>query len=94
MDSSEYRIRLENQMKGGLIWFYWIAGLSFINLIIFILGSNINFADELGITQVINVIFQENILAIIWIISGYLAKLKLDSLMKNTKVSNIEQKII
>ena len=44
-----------NQLKGGASWFYWIAGLSLINSLIILAGSDWNFLIGLGLTQVIDV---------------------------------------
>jgi len=49
-------IRLHQQAAGGARWFYWIAGLSFINAIIHAGGSTATFLIGLGITQVISAI--------------------------------------
>ena len=35
----EARMRIENQLKGGSGWFYWIAGLSLVNSIIGVIGK-------------------------------------------------------
>jgi hypothetical protein len=50
----EAKLRLESQLKGGASWFYWIAGLSLINSIMFMTGSTFGFIFGLGITQVID----------------------------------------
>ena len=52
------RMNIENRHKNGANWFYWIAGLSLINSIIFLSGSNWNFVIGLGITQLIDGIGQ------------------------------------
>lgn len=44
----------QNQMKGEANWFYWIAGLSFINAAILYFGINWNFFLGMGITHVVN----------------------------------------
>ncbi len=38
-------------MKSGANWFYWIAGLSVVNTIIYISGSDWSFLAGLGLTQ-------------------------------------------
>ena len=48
------KVKLENQQKGGASWFYWIAGLSFINSIIILFNGSLNFVVGLGITQVVD----------------------------------------
>lgn len=45
---------LAAQARSGASWFYWIAGLSIVNTIIFATGSNWSFFAGLGITQVID----------------------------------------
>lgn len=50
----EERLKLESVFKGGASWFFWIAGLSLINSIIFLSGGQWNFIVGLGITQIID----------------------------------------
>lgn len=45
---------LRAQMQSGARWFYWIAGLSLINSIASVSGSNWSFMAGLGITQLIS----------------------------------------
>jgi len=45
--------------KGGANWFYWIAGLSIVNSLIFLFGGNWSFFAGLGITQIIDVIVDQ-----------------------------------
>jgi hypothetical protein len=47
-------LELEQRAKSGANWFYWIAGLSMVNSIILMAGSNINFCIGLGMTQLID----------------------------------------
>jgi len=47
-------LALENQIKGGTSWFFWIAGLSILNSIIFFTGGSITFVVGLGATQIID----------------------------------------
>src|ERR1044071_6443875 len=42
---------LEKQLKGGGSWFYWIAGLSLVNSVLALSGSETRFILGLGITQ-------------------------------------------
>ena len=42
------------RVKRGANWFYWIAGLSVVNSIMFIAGANFQFVVGLGVTQIIN----------------------------------------
>jgi hypothetical protein len=46
--------QLQNRAKSGANWFYWIAGASIVNTIIFLFDGNLNFIVGLGIVQVIN----------------------------------------
>lgn len=55
----EEEIKLKNQMKSGLNWFYWIAALSIINSVLFFTNKNLSFVAGLGITQIIDAIFNE-----------------------------------
>jgi len=59
--NKEYEIAYQTvaQAKSGASWFYWIAGLSLINSIIFLSGGNWGFFAGLGITQVIDAIVLE-----------------------------------
>jgi hypothetical protein len=59
MDESkqiEEKLKLENQFKGGVGWFYWIAGLSIINTAIMLFGGKWSFIVGLGVTQVIDAV--------------------------------------
>lgn len=49
------RTELEQRMKSGANWFYWIAGLSLVNSVIFALGSTVSFLGGLGFTLVMDV---------------------------------------
>lgn len=59
--NKEYEIAYQTaaQAKSGANWFYWIAGLSLINSIIFLSGGNWSFFAGLGFTQVIDAIVSE-----------------------------------
>ncbi len=48
------KLALEAKIRNGINWFYWIAGLSFINTIIYVSGGSWNFIMGLGITQLID----------------------------------------
>ena len=45
------RLRTEARARSGARWFYWIAGLSLVNSIAMISGSNFTFVVGLGVTQ-------------------------------------------
>ena len=47
---------LENQLKSGASWFYWIAGLSVINSVVALAGSQWGFILGLGVTQLIDAV--------------------------------------
>lgn len=48
------RIKLLRQLRSGASWFYWIAGLSIINSIIYIFKGKLTFVVGLGFTQLID----------------------------------------
>jgi hypothetical protein len=48
------RLKATNQLNSGAAWFYWVAGLSLINSLILLAGSDWSFLIGLGITQVID----------------------------------------
>jgi hypothetical protein len=50
------KLILESHVKGGASWFYWIAGLSIINSVIALSGSQWHFIAGLGITEIIDYI--------------------------------------
>lgn len=50
----QQRLALEGQIKNGVSWFYWIAGLSAINTLVFAANGALTFAVGLGVTQVID----------------------------------------
>ncbi len=56
MAAAQKLLKLESQLKGGVNWFFWIAGLSVINTVIYLTGGSITFVVGLGITQVIDVV--------------------------------------
>ena len=47
-------MELDRQIKSGLSWFYWVAALSFINSITYMLEMESTFVVGLGITQLID----------------------------------------
>ena len=47
---------LTRRMKGGAANFYWIAGLSVINTVLSVVGSDTRFVIGLGITQLVDAI--------------------------------------
>ena len=52
--SSYQLLGLESRFKGGAGWFYWIAGLSLLNSLIFLFGGNMSFVVGLGATQAVD----------------------------------------
>lgn len=56
INSAQEQMQIEQQLKGGANWFYWIAGLSIINTALVISGSDMTFIVGLGITQIISAI--------------------------------------
>ena len=49
---------LEMRVKNGASWFYWIAGLSLVNSIMFFYGATVAFLAGLGFTQLADAIVQ------------------------------------
>lgn len=47
------------QAKSGANWFYWIAGLSLINTLIFLFGGAWSFFAGLGVTQIIDAVVSQ-----------------------------------
>ena len=47
-------IQLQHKVRGGVGWFFIVAGLSLINTLIFLFGGELNFVVGLGITQLID----------------------------------------
>ncbi len=45
--------KLQKQFDNGAKWFYWIAGLSIVNSVIFLMEGGVSFVVGLGITQII-----------------------------------------
>ena len=62
-DGSE-KEKIEDKIKSGANWFFWIAGLSFINSILFLCNGKWNFIVGLGITQLVDVVGLELVKAI------------------------------
>src|SRR5690349_13691162 len=48
------KLKLDNQIRGGVDWFFWIAGLSLINSVVYLLGNHFVFFLGLGITQFVD----------------------------------------
>jgi hypothetical protein len=48
------RAQAEKRLRSGAGWFYWIAGLSFVNSLVFWFGGRTSFLAGLGITQVVD----------------------------------------
>jgi predicted nucleic acid-binding Zn ribbon protein len=55
VDTAQRRLALEQRLKNGANWFFWIAGLSAINSILYATGSTTSFIFGLGVTQVVDV---------------------------------------
>ncbi len=51
---AQKRLILEKRLKSGANNFFWIAGLSLVNTIIYTMGGSVTFVMGLGITQVID----------------------------------------
>ncbi|QUH26979.1 hypothetical protein [Serpentinicella alkaliphila] len=52
----EEKLRIEDTLKNGAGWFYWIAGLSLINSLLMLFSSDWSFVAGLSITQIIDYI--------------------------------------
>jgi hypothetical protein len=48
------KLILDNRIRGGVGWFYWIAGLSLVNTVAFLVGIQMHFVVGLAITQIID----------------------------------------
>lgn len=55
----EMKAPIELELRRGANWFFWIAGLSLINSIALLFGSEFSFVIGLGITQIIDQVFFE-----------------------------------
>lgn len=55
-DKQLQQIQLENQFKRGVGWFYWIAGLSLVNSVMWLTGAEWSFVIGLGATQLVDAI--------------------------------------
>jgi hypothetical protein len=56
MARMQKKLALDNRVKTGLGWFYWIAGLSLVNTAAYLFGTSWGFVAGLGITQVVDAI--------------------------------------
>lgn len=52
----QQRMYLTTRIKNGIGWFYWIAGLSLFNSVMFLLGISFGFVFGLAATLVVDVI--------------------------------------
>jgi hypothetical protein len=50
----ERRQQLERRFRSGVNWFFWIAGLSLVNTILYAAGANLVFLFGLGATQFVD----------------------------------------
>jgi len=48
------KFSLDNKIRNRVNWFFWIAGLSLLNTIIYLSGSTITFVIGLGATQIVD----------------------------------------
>jgi len=55
-ERQEFRQRMLLQMRAraGINWFYWVAGLTIINTIIFVTGNTPNYFLGLGLSQMVD----------------------------------------
>lgn len=54
--NAEVRLALEKRLRSGADWFFWIAGLSVVNTVVALSGSEWGFILGLAVTQVIDAI--------------------------------------
>jgi hypothetical protein len=54
--ADQEREQLERQVRSGANWFFLIAGLSIVNSVLFLVGSERSFVAGLGITQIVDFI--------------------------------------
>lgn len=52
--ASQTRLTLETKARNGVNWFFWIAGLSMINTIVYLAGVSLTFIVGLGATQFVD----------------------------------------
>lgn len=50
----QQRIYLTTRIKNGVGWFYWIAGLSLVNSVLFLLNINFGFVIGLAATELVD----------------------------------------
>lgn len=48
------KMALEASLRAGIDWFFWIAGLSLINSVVFLMGGSLSFVIGLGATQFVD----------------------------------------
>lgn len=48
-------------VQSGARWFWWIAGLSLVNTVLFHSGSDVNFVLGLGLTTLANLLFVDQV---------------------------------
>jgi hypothetical protein len=48
------KLYLDGRIRNGVSWFFWIAGLSILNTILYTLGMKVTFVIGLGVTQFVD----------------------------------------
>jgi hypothetical protein len=48
------KLFLDNRIRSGTNWFYWIAALSLINTVVYLFGGSFTFVTGLGVTQIVD----------------------------------------
>jgi hypothetical protein len=48
------KLFLDSKARNGLNWYFWIAGLSLVNTIMYLLGNSLTFVIGLGATQIVD----------------------------------------
>ena len=48
------KLLLDNRIRSGVNWFFWISGLSLVNTAAFLFGTSFSFVIGLGATQIVD----------------------------------------
>ncbi len=56
LEQIKSQLKNESKFKNAIGWFYWIAGLSFLNSLLAAFNANFSFTIGLGITQLIDAV--------------------------------------
>jgi hypothetical protein len=56
---AQRKLILDNRIRNGVNWFYWIAGFSLVNTVIYLVGGGLHFVVGLAVTQFIDAIMKD-----------------------------------